>query len=352
MNKKSFLILLVLSACLSSVVGSSASDGYPKTITDSAGSEVTIEDPITAIVVLNSDAAEAVSILDDTGTIVGTTDSVEKYKAYYFSEMLGDWEMVGTWKEFNYEKIADLARADPGMLLVISYTSKVSDVEENLALFDDITVVGLDFYNAEKMEDEITALGILLDKEDEAESYRSWVSEKKEDVESAVEGLEGPKVYVEGSSTGGLGSLSTYGEGSALDDMVRLAGGVNVITGTTSTPKVEWESVLVGGPEIIIKVPPSINRLGWSDTSDMEDMVDEIESRPGADNLVAVEEDRVYVIFRDITLGTGSVVGLTYWAKIFHPEADLDPEDVYKEYLDIRGLDFPEENIFLYPEIS
>ncbi|MHC1593806.1 MAG: hypothetical protein ACXQT2_00620 [Methanotrichaceae archaeon] len=127
---------------------------------------------------------------------------------------------------------------------------------------------------------------------------------------------------------------------------------MNVIMGTTSTPKVEWESVLVGGPGIIIVVPPSINQLGWSDTSEMEDMVDEIESRPGVDNLVAVEEDRVYVIFRDITLGTGSVVGLTYWVKIFHPEIDLDPEDVYKEYLDIRGLDFPEEKIFLYPEIS
>ncbi len=352
MNKKCFLILLVLSACLSSVVGIGVSDGYPKTITDSAKREVTIEDPITAIVVLNSDAAEAVSILDDTGKIVGTTDGVEKYKAYYFSDMLGDWDVVGTWNEFDYEKIADLARVDPGMLLVISYTSKVSDVEENLALFDDITVVGLDFYNAETMEDEIITLGILLDKEDEAESYRNWVSEKKEDVESAVEGLERPKVYVEGGSTGDLGSLRTYGEGSALDEMIRLAGGVNVITETTPTLRVDWESVLVETPEIIIVVPSSSSQLGWSDTSEMEDLVDEIESRPGADNLVAVEEDRAYVIFRDITLGTGSVVGLTYWAKIFHPEADLDPEDVYKEYLDIRGLDFPEENIFLCPEIS
>jgi len=352
LNKKSFLILLVLSACLSSVVGSGASDGYPKTITDSAEREVTIEGPITAIVVLNSDAAEAVSILDDIGKIVGTTDGVEKYKGYYYSEMLGDWEMVGTWEEFDYEKIADLARVDPGMLLVISYTSKVSDVEENLAPFDDITVVGLDLYNAETMEDEITALGILLDKEDKAESYRSWVSEKKEVVASAVEGLERPRVYVEGGSTGDLGSLRTYGEGSALDDMIRLAGGVNVITETIPTLRVDWESVLVEEPGIIIVVPPSINQLGWSDTSEMEDMVYEIESRPGADHLAAVEEDRVYVIFRDITLGTGSVVGLTYWVKIFHPETDLDPEDVYKEYLDIRGLDFPEEKIFLYPEIS
>ena len=49
---------------------------------------------------------------------------------------------------------------------------------------------------------------------------------------------------------------------------------------------------------------------------------------------------------RDMTLDT-----LAYWAKIIHPEADLDPVGIYREYVGMRGLDYPEENFFVYPTI-
>jgi len=105
---------------------------YPLNITDSAGREVTITAPIKKIIVLNSDAAEAVKVLGRVESIVGVTDSVKK-KSYYFPE-LQDKETVGTWKEFDYEKIAELAknettgRNDP--TLVITYTFKLEPAEK------------------------------------------------------------------------------------------------------------------------------------------------------------------------------------------------------------------------------
>jgi iron complex transport system substrate-binding protein len=353
LNKKPIILLLILSACLTS--GMANASDYPLTVTDSAGRAVTIEAPVEKIVVLHSNAAEAVSILGETDKIVGTTDSVPKYAAYYFSDVMDDWEIVGTWKEFDYEKIADLARNDdgeiePGML-VISYANKAGEVEENLAPFENIDVVGLDLYNADTMEVEMTTLGTILDRESEAESYNDWVSEKKADVLDAVSGLERPMVYVEGGSIGDLGALWTYGRESALNDMIDLAGGENVIDADEANPKVEWETVLAGMPEVIIKVPKATNQLGWSNTTDIEALVEDIESRPCAEAVPAMEEGRVYVVFRDTTLGTGAVVGLTYWAKIIHPEAELDPVEVYREYLGMRGVDYPEEDFFVYPAI-
>ncbi len=353
MNKIPLILLLTLSGCLT--LGMAIAVDYPLTVTDSAGRAVTIEAPIEKIVVLNSDAAEAVSILGDTDKIVGATDSVPKYKAYYFSDVMDNWEIVGTWKEFNYEMIADLAKndageIDPGML-VISYANKAGEVEENLAPFEKIDVVGLDLYNAETLEGELTTLGMVLDREAEAEAYKDWVSEKKADVVEAVSGFDKPKVYVEGGYTGDLGSLRTYGQGSALDTMITLASGENIIINQTADIRIDWESVLVQMPEVVINTPTGINQLGWSDTADMEALIADFESRPGADALPAVTNDRVYVIFRDITLGTGAVVGLTYWAKIIHPEVELDPVGVYQEYLEMRGLDYPEENFFVYPAI-
>lgn len=353
MNKIPLILLLTLGVCLT--LGMANAVDYPLTVTDSAGRDVTIEVPIEKIVVLNSDAAEAVSILSDTDKIVGTTDSVPKYKAYYFSDVMDGWVIVGTWKEFNYEMIADLAKndageIDPGML-VISYANKAGEVEENLAPFEKINVVGLDLYNAGTLEAELTTLGTILDREAEAKSYNDWVSEKKADVAEAVSGLDRPMVYVEGGSIGDLGALWTYGQGSALSDMIDLAGGDNVIESEEANPKVEWETILAGMPEVIIKVPSAINQLGWSNTTEMEALIADIESRPGAGAVPAVTNDRVYVVFRDMTLGTGAVVGLTYWAKIVHPEAELDPVGVYQEYLGMRGLDYPEENFFVYPAI-
>lgn len=353
MNKIPLILLLILSVCLTSGMTNAAD--YPLTVTDSAGRVVTIEAPVEKIVVLHSNAAEAVSILGETDKIVGTTDGVPKYAAYYFSDVMGGWEIVGTWKEFDYEKIADLARNDdgeiePGML-VISYANKAGEVEENLGPFEKIDVVGFDLYNAETMEEEIDTLGMILDRESEAESYNDWVSNKKAEVVEAVSDLDRPKVYVEGGSVGDLGALWTYGRESALNDMIDLAGGENVIDADEANPKVEWETVLAGMPEVIIKVPAATNQLGWGETAEMEALVEDIQSRPGADGVPAMEDGRVYVIFRDVTLGTGAVVGLTYWAEMIHPELDLDPVGVYREYLGMRGLDYPEENFFVYPEI-
>jgi iron complex transport system substrate-binding protein len=347
------ILLLTLCGCLTLVTAIAVD--YPLTVTDSAGRSVTIEAPVEKIVILHSDAAEAVSILGDADKIVGAADSVPKYKAYYFSDVMDSWEIVGTWKEFNYELIADLAKNDAGEIesgmLVISYANKAAEVEENLAPFEMIDVVGLDLYNPETLEEEMTILGTILDREAEAESYNDWVAEKKAEVIDAVSGLDRPRVYVEGGSGANLGALWTYGRGSAPDDMISLAGGENVIDTDEAEPKVEWETVLAERPEVIIKVPASINKLGWSDTAEMEAFVADFENRPGADALPAVEDGRAYVIFRDVTLGAGAVVGLTYWAKIIHPEADLDPVEVYREYLGMRGLEYPEENFFIYPAI-
>lgn len=351
MNKMPFVLILALWASMS--FGVATTLDYPLTVTDSAGRSVTIDVPVEKIVVMNSDAAEAVSILGDVDKIAGSVDI--SYKAHYFAEFSDGWEMVGTWKEFNYEKIAELARDDggeiaPGML-VICYANKAVEMEENLAPFEKIDILGLDLYNAETLEEEMALLGTVLNREAEAESYNAWVGEKKAAVADAVTGLARPKVYVEGGSASDLGALWTYGRGSSVDDMISLAGGENVIDADEPNPKVEWETVLAAMPEVMIKVPAAINRLGWSETSDMEAFVVEMGSRPGASSIPAVEDERAYVIFRDITLGTGAVVGLTYWAKIFHPDAELDPVGVYKEYLGIRGLEYPMDSYFVLPGI-
>jgi len=39
-------------------------------------------------------------------------------------------------------------------------------------------------------------------------------------------------------------------------------------------------------------------------------------------------------------------------AKLFHPEINLDPVGVYKEYLALLGVQYPEGRTFVFPELT
>lgn len=327
---------------------------YPRTITDSADRTVVIYMPIKRIIVLNSDAAEGVKVLGEVENIVGVVEGIQTKKSYYFPELLGT-ETVGTWKEFDYEKMGVIAANGKDYIapdiLVISYVSKVSGVEEGLAPFENITVVALDFYKQTTVADEVTKMGTILEREVAAQDYIDWCQEKEDAVTSSVGGLPEPTVFIEGKCKG-LGDIATKGPGSASNDLCVMAGGIN-IAGNLSTayPHVEWEWVLDQNLDVIIK--EEYVQWGWDNIDEPEALINNITSRPGAENVTAVNNSNVYACSTEPLYGMDSVVGLTYWAKLLHPDADLDPKAVYTEYLtEFMGITYPEDLIFLYPPLE
>lgn len=354
-------LTLILSIVLCAAEGSSE---YPITITDSMGRDVTIDVPIERIVVLNSDAAEAVAILGCADEIVGVSDTV-KNKEYYFPQLKGV-QLVGTWKEPDYEMIAEIAKVGDEVvpnILVITYTSpgKLYGVEEAAAKLEPfgIKVVGLDLYKPETMISEILTLGKILDREEEASRYAEWYENVQEEVEDAVKDESVPKVYVESTSKGG--SYTTHGPGSGVDQLVSIARGHNIAADLREAyPVVDWEWVISKNPDIIIKKVSYTDRtpypFGWEippsqDSVKLENILNEVISRPGSESISAIKNSRVYLMNWEITAGLDDVVGLAYMAKILHPEIDLDPVSVYREYLQMLGVDYPENRTFVYPEI-
>ncbi len=356
------LALILLTSSLASAASQASTlvpedQGYPRTITDSAGRTVTVEMPVNRIIVLNSDAAEAVEVLGAGSKIVGVTDVIVRDSERFPN--LGDRELIGSWKEFDYEKIASLAMNGSDSIvpdiIVIGYVypdrpQGVFAVEESLSSFENITPIGLDFFRQETLLDEIEKLGVVLGRKAEAEAVSHWIGNKEDGVKAFVEGRDRPRVYIESSSVQGLGSLSSYGNGSASNDLCRIAGGNNIGGDFAEYPKVEWEWVVSENPDVIIKIK-STSSLGWSDIVDLRAEVDEIMARPGADEVSAVKSGRVYVCYWPMHFGLNSVVGLTYWAKIFHPDIELDPALVHEEYMSLLGQDYPKGRLFVYPDI-
>ena len=367
MNKRLFSALLTIGLAALLLGGIAWGAEYPMTFTDSAGRNVTLQMPVERIVVLSTDAAEAVELLGAEDMIVGVTDTVQKY-SWYFPN-LKKKTLVGKWSAPDYETIGQLAKGDGDSItpniLVLGYPSgkmsgksyAVDAVEEGLAPFGNIAVAGFSFYKGKSLDEEITTLGMILGKDEKAQEYIAWKDSKKDAITSAVKGESKPLVYFESTQPKGLGELKSNGASADIDTSISLAGGQNVFSSVEDeTVNTNWEAVIAKKPDIILQAK-SDDVLGWgafpsSDTIAAQQVREEIMDRTGGSAVPAIKNDNVCILYRKMLYGPGSVVGSTFMAKLFHPKADLDPVAVYKEYLALLGVDMPEDRTFVYPELT
>ena len=122
--------------------------------------------PVQRIVVLNTDAAEAVAALGASNMIVGLAEGIKD--SYEFHD-LKNRTSVGTWTEIDYEKIGEIVHNGshemrpryhrPGLCLP-GKPNGVEAVSNNLDTIGGITALGLDFYKEENLSRETDAAGI------------------------------------------------------------------------------------------------------------------------------------------------------------------------------------------------
>lgn len=324
---------------------------YPRQISDSANRTVTIYKPITGIVVLNSDAGEAVKILGAGDKVVGIIDTVQE-KTFYFPEM-SKQALVGTWEEVEWEEIVDL-NSKCGYILVITYTkygAKVEIAAEKLEPFG-IPVAGLNLYNPEDLPAELSKLSILLDSEENASKYLKWCEDYKAFIEEAVSGKERPSVFMTKTKAIGLKSeIPTFGLGTTDNALCEMTGGKNIANLTTKYPKVSAEWVLCEEPDVIIMKVGNID--GWDSETEPESLIAELLDGKGWGSLNAVNDNNVYVVPHSTLYGMEQPFAMALFAKIFHPELDIEPTAVYKEFLEeFMRVDYPEDKIFVYPALA
>jgi iron complex transport system substrate-binding protein len=149
--------------------------------------------------------------------------------------------------------------------------------------------------------------------------------------------------------------LETPGKTNPLNTIIAKAGGDNIAKSQSkSVAKVKWDWVVSKNPDVIICMQ-SRDFTGWNappsiDTVQLEIAKNEISSRPGADGISAVKNDRIYFVPVDMLNGIKNVAGWTELAKIFHPKLDIDPGKVYAEYFERMGISYPKNRAFAYPE--
>ncbi|RCV63949.1 iron complex transport system substrate-binding protein [Methanophagales archaeon] len=328
-------------------------NGMPRTIVDTAERTVTIYKPVKTIVALSSDSARALRILGDEDKVVGISETIKKHP-YYFPEM-SHRKSVGTWKEVDWEEIVAL---EPDLLITYATGSINADLAADKLDPFGITVVGLYLYVTDEYEqifDEHEKLAILLEKEEAADKYLKWHDGYETRVHDFIAGKEKPKVFMTytGGSIGKIMEIASYGP-DAIDYTLCDKAGGSPITEVFSTkyPKVSAEWVLRENPDIIILKGGGVFG-GWDNETEPANLIAQTLVGKNWGDINAIENNKIYAVPWSITNGLEHIYGEVLLAKICHPELDIDPTEVYKEFLeDFLRVEYPEGKVLVYPSLA
>lgn len=295
------------------------------TIKDSNGREIKIPAKMQRVIVLNSSTFNMITAIGAANTIIGVNDSTQQTEP-----AAAKLAVFGTFMQPNVEKIIE---ARPDALLVNSNinSAQIKQLEDA-----GITVIFFEFYLPSILQDEILTLGKLFNKEAEAQKYADFIMKYRNMIENRVKDIkpeDKATVYFEGYS-----DYSTVARGAGGDELVTLAGGINIAgQENMKYPKVSAEWVLQKNPQVIVKTISCNNRAmgeGFTDKNKVEALYDSVVSRTGWNELSAVKNNKVVLLAQDIgTTPDGSIIGLLYMAKTMYPDrfADIDPYEVYKQ---------------------
>ena len=317
------------------------------TIIDTTNRIVTVKKPIERVILLSKYCADAIQIFGVQDRVVGVSSPITEYN--YLPE-LSKLPALGMAKSPDLEAILNL---NPD-LLITWWSPTVSELDESLP--DSIAVVDLSFTKPEILVEEVTKLGYIFGKRDEASYYIDDFHDNYIGlIKTQTEGLsdeERPTVYVECNKP-----YKTYGYTTGAHQSIELSGGKNIFSDVGGIPVVDPEVILERNPDVIIRGAYTDAGYDVDDSSTMKELRDEIMSRPGFDEITAVKEGRVYIVDVNLHYGLDYPIGIAYWTKCIQPTLfeDLDPEEIHQEFLtEFLGLDYDldEHGVFVYPPLE
>jgi len=315
------------------------------TIVDSAGRYVEVPWPVKRIADLSGYAAMVLTELGAKDTIVGIS-TYQKNDPW--APNVTD---IGYWGKPNIEAII---ATKPEVVITLVRWPKPGELEEKLEPLG-IRVVRLDLYKIETLFSETKLLGLLVNKTREADELIKYWKGVLDLIEQRIVKIrpeQRVRVYWEHFT-----DYTTVGPGSGYDELIRLAGGINVFAESpVPFPRVSAEAVIEKNPDVILKAAPStvVGRpYGLTDPAPLKEIRDRISARPGWANIKAVKEGRIYLLFTGQADGFGRIALLTYVAKAFYPDLfrDVSPE-AYLEHWLKNNLGIEPTGIWFYPPLG
>ena len=276
--------------------------------TDDLGKVLEFDQPPQRLVSLAPSNTELLLALGLGDRLVGVTNACN------FPLKAKEVEVVAGYSTLNLEKIVEVA---PDLVVAI----RGNDLEgikglEHLG----IKVFSLDIQTVDQMLLAILRLGILTGSEQTAEKLRGDLQGRINEVRERILSLAArPKIMWGGWSE----TVYTAGKGTMIDDLFRLAGGVNVGRAAMGAwPQVGLETIVAWEPEVIVTtyLPDA---EGQTPEQVIASEVARLKQTDGWRVLPAVQQERIYFVEGDWLLRPGPrlVNALERIASLLHPDA-------------------------------
>ncbi len=279
------------------VTSTSPGAKFPITIIDAVGRSVTLKAMPRSIVSLSPSNTEMVFALGLGDQLVGVT------KFCNYPEAAKTKNVLGGFSDVNLERVVI---AKPDLILAGSlHVAKVVPALERL----NIPVLVFRSGTIEGILDDITQLGAITGKAEEAKAITADLRKRVEAVTAKIGGAKAEKpriLYVTWHDP-----IWTSGDDTVIGELIRKAGGINVTSELSGYANITLESVIQKNPQIIIVM------------SSMGDQVSMgyITSEPRLQAVEARKNNRVYMIDADLFGRTTPriVDALEQLAKIVQP---------------------------------
>ncbi len=269
-------------------------------VTDQAGREVTLADSPQRMISLSPSNTEIAFALGLAGRIVAVTDYCN------YPPEAAEKEKIGGFSTPSLEKMLEL---EPDLVLAGNMHEALLPQLEELGINTLVLVPGT-------LEEIATAIILLAETagiNEQGEALVASMRERIDQIRVPLAGLaetEKVRVYYEVYSD----PLMTAGAGTIIDEIIALAGGVNIFGDVAQDyPKVSAELVVERQPEVIL-FPNFHGTAGL--------MQQTMAERTGWRSIPAVQEDRAYAVDDDCFARPGPriVEAVEEAARLFYPD--------------------------------
>ncbi|WP_067622467.1 ABC transporter substrate-binding protein [Alicyclobacillus acidiphilus] len=280
-------------------MAASTKPAFPITLTDDAGTKVTVDKQPMHIVSGTEGTDEIVASLVPKSRIALVTNLSSNPE---FSDAAALVKGIPQWTGDDPEKALSV---HPDLVLIASYApakviTQVRDAGVPVYEFNDFTSVT-------SIEHNIGVVGELVGERAKASAIVRNMNQNIHRIETAVAKQKRPTV-LDYSSYG-----YAAGKETTVNDVIRMAGGTNVAANLNGWAKITDEEIVKMNPDVII------------DSSDDAAFAKKLESDPGLQSVSAIKNHRVYLInSADLSSVSQYVVKAVYdVAKVIHPNVSI-----------------------------
>lgn len=355
MKKKMVWLGMAAAALLAAGGSAFAQEGGTKEVTDVLDRTITLPEDVEKVVVtFNLEEYLAVTGEEGIDKLVGFSHDYWKgrredaWKTYVTKfPQIQELPDVGYNDTISVESIISL---DPDVVLMsapVNYDYIEPELDKFAEAGIEVAFVNYHKQTVEMHRSSTELIGEIMGKEERAKEISDFYEDQVKLIEERISGLEEnaerPKVYMEYSI-----APNTYGN-SWADKMwgalIPQCGGINIAAGLSDGNSVEVapEQVIASNPDLIVftgcLVDDNNENIVVGYGADREKALERLQAykeREGWSGLNAVKNDRMAVLYHDLSRHIFDFAGTQMLAKLCQPElfADVDPEENLRTFFE------------------